>query len=391
MGRAFAVRHAYNAPTMVFRPPLQPCHPVLRRRSRRLAGRCVSASWPTLALAGCLAACGSGDASHAVPGDDGVSAAPQDAADSGGPSFEVLRNEAFALFDSQGSTDEVLVALALAHAVNAEAYGVNLRMAQVCSGLRYHADAMHHYELALVQRPDELSIRRELAALGVSLGRERRALEVVEPLLADPDWVGEGTALKAMALDNLGRRAEALELLEAADALPVGQVAPCLTLHGRILHEQGDQERAYERFSAALALVPDDQAAVKGLADTSRRLGREPEADRWDEVLRLFLALRDNRFTRTASPVQDRQGQRMAGRRSEYIGTEQDAQVERLRRMIELHPRWSGAWEQLATLLRRQGDYDGACATFHELMTHHGALYDAPAAAAMRKKYCDDG
>ena len=343
-----------------------------------------------LVLVLCLGACGAADD---MPDDDGIVSDSVGQEASRAPdqrSFEALRNEAFTLFDRAGSTDAVWAALAQVHAFDREAYGVNLRLAQVCAGLGRESEALHHFEMALVQRPGELTVRRELVALAVSMGREERALELVDPLLEESSWVGEGTALKARALSNLGRRAEALSLLEGIGDLPIDQATVCLTLHGRILHEMGEQAAAYERFAAALALVPDEQAAVKGLADTSRRLGRDFEADRWDEVLQLFLALRDNRFTRAASPASDRKGQRMAGRRSDYIGGEQGAQIGRLRRMIELHPRWPGAWEQLAALQRRDGDLDGACLTIQELMTHHGALYDQASRAELQKRYCHD-
>lgn len=341
-------------------------------------------------LVACLAGCGAADDMPQGEANVADSSALEASVAPDQPAFEEQRNEAFALFDREGSTDAVWAALSAVHTLDREAYGVNLRLAQVCAGLRRDAEALHHYELALVQRPDELGVRRELVDLAVSLGREERALELVDPLLDHGSWVGEGTALKARALSNLGRRAEALALLEGTADLPVAQATACLVLHGRILHEMGKQDVAYQRFAAALALAPDDQAAVKGLADTSRRLGREPEADRWDEVLQLFLALRDNRFTRAASPAADRKGQRMAGRRSDYIGDEQAAQIGRLRRLIALHPRWPGAWEQLAALQRREGDLAGACLTIQELMTQHGALYDSARRAELQKRYCHD-
>ncbi len=363
---------------------------MIRQKVLQLWPRRVQGSLGPLFLVACLAACGAavdipqGEANVADSPAKGASVVPDQRG------FEELRNEAFVLFDREGSTDAVWAALSAVHTLDREAYGVNLRLAQVCAGLRRDVEALHHYELALGQRPHELGVRRELVDLAISMGREERALELVDPLLDDPSWAGEGTALKARALSNLGRRAEALALLEGTGDLPVAQATACLVLHGRILHEMGEHGAAYERFAAALALAPDNQAAVKGLADTSRRLGRDPEADRWDEVLQLFLALRDNRFTRAASPAADRKGQRMAGRRSDYIGDEQAAQIGRLRRMIALHPRWPGAWEQLAALQRREGDLPGACLTIQELMTQHGALYDPARRAELQKKYCHD-
>ncbi|MFT7462199.1 MAG: tetratricopeptide (TPR) repeat protein [Pseudohongiellaceae bacterium] len=375
---------------MVFLPNLPSSGFSRQPAVRWWVGRAWSRCWFSLAVATALSACADAD-DGLQPAEDPASApVSANSGESAAAAFESLRNEAFATFDQQGSSPEALTALQAAHALNREAFGVNLRLAKVFSGMQSHGEAMHHYELALVERPDDFGVRREVVALAVSLGRDLRGLELVGPLLEDPSWVGEGTALKARALDNLGRRSEALAVLEGAGELPVAQAASCLTLHGRILHEMGQQAEAYERFAAALALAPDDQGAVKGLADTSRRLGREAEGDRWGEVLQLFLALRDNRFTRSAAPAKDRKAQRVAGRRSDYIGREQEAQVKRLRRMIELHPRWPGAWEQLADLLRRGADHAGACQIFHDLLDHHGALYGELEKADMRARYCDE-
>lgn len=361
---------------------------------RRVVSRPGRHAPVVLALAVCLAGCDAGDVPQPPnPGESSAAQAttPADEVELDRAAFEGLRNLAFSLFDRQGSTEEVLAALARAHALDGRAWGVNNRMARVYSDLKRHADALHHHELNLVLRPDDLPTRREVVSLSVSLGRDERALELVDPLLADPQWIGDGMSLKAMALDNLGRRAEALEVLEGVGELPLEQAASCLSLHGRMLHEQGDHTLAHERFTTALSLAPDDQAAVKGLADTCRRLGRDVEADRWDEVLQLFLALTDNRFTRAAAPKRDRKGQRQAGRHSEYIGREQDAQIERLQRMITLHPPWVAAWEQLAELLRRADDLGGACRTIQDLMAHHGALYDEARRAELLRKFCGEG
>jgi len=391
VSRAFLVEPAYNARAMVSCLPFDRRHAVPHRVTSSPVRHTLGGQALVWALVVCVVGCDAGDTPRSAASDEAAAPTTADDPVMARAAFEELRNVAFSLFDRHGSTPEVLAALARAHALDGQAWGVNNRMARVSMDLKRHADALRHHELNLALRPEDLATRREVASLSVSLGRDERALEVVEPLLADPQWIGDGTSLKAMALDNLGRRAEALDLLESVGDLPLDQAASCLGLHGRMLHEQGDHARAHERFTAAVALAPDDQAVVKGLADTCRRLGRDDEADRWDEVLELFLALTDNRFTRAASPKRDRKGQRQAGRHSEYIGREQAAQVERLRRMIELHPRWAVAWEQLAELLRRDGDRDGACRSIQDLMARHGVLYDEARRAELLRKFCAEG
>ena len=341
----------------------------------------------------------------AQPGSGGDRAAPEAAAErvagsaAKGPgraaappveqvAFEQARNTAFRLLDERASPDECLAALQAAHALDPGAYGVNSRLGSLCVEMKRYAEAREHYEAALAARPDDAVSRREVVWLALQLGDPERALQAVAPLRDDPVLGGDALYLHALALDQLGRRDEARGVL--ADLDQHGSES-AFVLRGQMALGAGELAAALADFEAVVARRPDDQAALRGLADTARREGDETAAAHWDEVLTLLVALRDNRYAKPAQDKVDRKVQRQAERASDYIAREVAAQEQRLRRLIEIHPAWAEGFELLAELLRKGDRREEGCAVVDALLARHGAAYDAAAVADLRRRFCPEG
>jgi tetratricopeptide (TPR) repeat protein len=301
-------------------------------------------------------------------------------------SFEEVRNRAFRLVDSDAPAAQTLSALREAHALDPTAYGVNARLGALCVEQKLYAEALKHHGLALEARPEEATSRREVVWLSIQLGDPERALTEVEPLLADADRGLDALYLKALALDHLGRREDARAILQE---LPETGATSARVLRGRFAVDAGELDAARRDLEAALADEPDNQAALRALADACRRGGDLDQAARWDEVLTLLVALRDNRYTKPAETRADRKAQRQAGRSSDYIARELAAHEDRLRRLVELHPGWPEGFELLADLLARDDRADEACAVIEGLLSRHAARLDALHVLELRRRFCE--
>ncbi|RKY21461.1 MAG: hypothetical protein DRQ55_04375 [Planctomycetota bacterium] len=324
-----------------------------------------------------LTACGGAEAERSSRDDP--------AAATGAAAFEAARNRAFRLVDAGAPPEQALAALREAHALDPTAFGVNARLGALCVELKLYGEALGFHAAALAAHPDDRVSRREVVWLALQLGDPTRALAEVEPLLAGPEPDGEACYLKAMAADQLGRRSQARAALSE---LPEQGAASALVLRGRFALEAGELPAARSDLERALAQRPDDQAALRALADTCRRAGDDAAAAHWDEVLSLFVALRDNRFTRPASGRAERKLQRQAQRKNEYIAAEVAAHERRLRRLLELHPDWREGYEQLADTLTRADRDQDACAVIDALLARHGQQMDPTNVANLRRRYC---
>lgn len=303
-------------------------------------------------------------------------------------SFEELRNRAFRLVDSDAPAAQTLSALREAHALEPTAYGVNARLGALCVEQKLYAEALKHHGLALESRPEEATTRREVVWLSIQLGDPQTALTEVEPLLADAERGLDALYLKALALDHLGRREDARATLAA---LPATGAPSARVLRGRFAVDAGEFDAARRDLEAALTDEPDNQAALRALADACRRGGDLDQAARWDEVLTLLVALRDNRYTKPAETRADRKAQRQAGRSSDYIARELAAHEDRLRRLVELHPGWPEGFELLADLLARDDRHDEACAVIEDLLSRHASRLDALHVLELRRRFCEGG
>jgi tetratricopeptide (TPR) repeat protein len=295
---------------------------------------------------------------------DGGEPQPPAAADPA--EFEKLRNHAFRLFDAGGDLVAIREALAAAYVLRPDAYGVNWRLGQVHADLKLNSEALDHYEAAWAARQDDGDILLRVITLQTELGRDEDALALMPGLAAFAPLAGEALALEATLRDHRGERDLALALVERAAELEPALAYRAQSLHGRFLMQAGDLDGAHERFSSALAGRADYKEAVKGLADTCQRLGREAEAAHWQQVLSLLLDLTDDVMARKKKVM----------RRN------------RLEQLVELHPQWEGAFQQLADLQRNAGDTDQACATIETYIALHGTEWDPLDVIRLRQRYC---
>lgn len=322
-----------------------------------------------LLVACALGGCDEADPGAAHPTDDGQpvdqaagpAATPVDAA-----AFEAARNEAFRLFDAGGDLGAMREALEAARDLDPSAYGVNWRLGQVLADLKLHSEALACFQAAWEARPDETSLLLKIVTLQAQLGLDEQALLLLPRLHDDPALAGEALYLEARIRDMAGDRDMAVDLVRRADALPPSLGFRGQSLYGRFLMQDGQMQSAYEHFAKALEGRADYKEALKGLADTCRRLGREDDAAHWDEVLALVLDLTDDAYARQ----------------------KKDMRRTKLERLVMIHPAWDGAFKQLADLQRRAGDMDAACATIDAFLSHHGDSVPEVDREALRRRYC---
>lgn len=322
-----------------------------------------------LALLLGLAVAGCGDAPGPATDEGSDEVATIDPAQVSEAEFEQARNHAFRLFDQQRDGNEAIEALERAHAMRPDAYGVNIRLGRAYAERKLHDKAVQHDLLALQARPDDPETRLQVITLLGRVGRQSDALELIDPLLDLPDYVGGGLYQQAYLLDALGRRDEALPPLERAAELPPDGAYRAHSLYGFFLFQAGEFERALAMFERALEGRADYKETLKGLQDCNRRLGREAEAEHWGEVLQLVLELTDNTYTRKQRALR----------------------IPALERLVEIHGRWTDAWFQLADTYRREGLLDEACAAFADYLREVGDALPADERARLTEKFCPGG
>ncbi len=281
-------------------------------------------------------------------------------------SFEELRNEAFRMHEAQEEPGRVLEALLAAHALDPDAYGVNRRLGQTYADIKLNLEALKHYRLARIAKPEAMQDGLAVVRLALAQGLHEEALSELEPLLKHEATRGEALYHQAGLLDFQGDRPGALSVARLASALGPDQAYHAISLHGRFTLEAGDFAQAEALFRTALAGRPDYKEALRGMADACRRQQRPEEAARWDRVLGLFLDLTDNVFIRKRPEERRRT----------------------LQALVAEYPAWTPAFAQLALLLRREGDRAGACQVIETFLDEHAPLVGPAEAAALRDRFC---
>lgn len=284
--------------------------------------------------------------------------------------FEALRNEAFRLYEGGAELADMRDALLAAHAADPSAYGVNWRLGQVFADLKLNAEALHHFEAAFEARSDDGELLLKIITLQAQLSMDQEALQLLPQLRQHEALAGEALYLEARVRDHAGDREAARALLEQALQLPDALAYRAHSLLARFKLQEGDLPASHALFERALAGRADYKEAAKGLADTCRRLGRDSEADHWDEVLSLLLDLTDDT----------------------YIRKRKELRLDRLSRLVQIHPAWEEGFQQLADLQRRTGDMTAACATIDAFLAHHGSTVPDADRQHLRQRYCtEDG
>jgi tetratricopeptide (TPR) repeat protein len=284
--------------------------------------------------------------------------------------FEALRARAVQLHERGDDPSAARAALEAALALNPGHYGLNQRLGKLCLELRLHEQALAALERAHAARPEDRHTLLSVVSLQVRLGRFDEALARVAALVDDPELGGEALYQQALAFEQRGERQAARAAAHRTDGLPPERGYRCQALLGRMALEDGDLAAARTHFERALVGRPDYREALKGLADSSRRLGHDDEAGRWDRLLDLFVQLNDSAFARTPEQAVARRAL--------------------LQRLTAEYPAWSAGFEELAELQRGQGDTAAACATIEAWLARHGANLAPTDAAALRRRYCAD-
>jgi tetratricopeptide (TPR) repeat protein len=303
---------------------------------------------------------------------DGGAAGAGDAPPAADPAaFDAARVRAVRLQDGGGETSEVLAALLEAHKLDTRHPGVNRRLAQLYADLKLHEQALHHFELLHAAQPSDNDVLLSIVTLQVRLGLLDGALANLPPLLADKKLRGDGLYQQATILELQDRRADAEALLADLSGLTPEQAYRCLSLRGRYAFERGDWEAAAPEFAAALTGRPDYKEALRGAADCARRLGREEEAQHWDEVLQNFIVLTDNIFIDTPKAAPQKRAA--------------------LEKLVVIYPAWGEGFMKLAEIQQRAGERDAACATVRAFLAAHGEKLAPAERTRMKEHYCGVG
>jgi tetratricopeptide (TPR) repeat protein len=279
-----------------------------------------------------------------------------------------LRARAVALHDRGDDPGAARAAVEAALALQPEHYGLNQRLARLYLDLRLNEAALAALLRCHATRPDDLPTLLSIVSLEVSLGRFDEALLRIPAVVDDPALRGEALYQQALALEQRGDREAARAAAQAAAGLPPERGYRCAALLGRMALEDGDFVAAHAQFRRARDGRPDHREALKGLADSARRLGQEDEAARWDRLLGLYLQLNDSVFART--PEQS------AARRA------------LLETLLAEDPAWSAGYEQLAELQLAAEDRRAACATMEAWLGRHGQDLPSDAVTRLRQRYC---
>lgn len=284
-----------------------------------------------------------------------------------GQTYEQQRRAALTLADHGEDQRAALEALLAAHEQRKDDAAINHRLGRVYAEMKLHEPSLHHFDLAWRERPQDRLTLLSIVRLEVRLGKLASAEEHLKPLLEDSEFRGEGLYEMAVIRDSQGRRDDALAIVSALDGLSPSQAYRCASMHGRFLLEQGEMERARERFAAALAGRGDYKEALKGVADSLRRLGRDDEADRWDRILGLVVELTDNVYMRSIEAA--------------------DQRIAVLEELCRIYPEWVDGFRRLAELQLKLGNPEAACRAIEAFLLKHPEVPNAQA-EKLRSNYC---
>jgi len=333
-------------------------------------------------------ACGQ-PADSSMPPEEAAKALPEESVEP--LTFEAARDAAFELEGKGGDDEEIHDAFSAVHSMRPEAYGVNVKLGQVCVRLGLLEESVAAFARAWAVRPEDMETLRALVTQLVEVGDLERARDLLQELKVHPQQVGNALFLEARMLGMSEREeqhAQAVLLLEEALALPPEEAVETLVVLGRWMLERGLFEESRQALLAALVAEPGDIGVLKGLATACWRMGLDTEASRWQEILELMLGLRDNVFTREQKTESGAANQRFAIERSEYIRREIEAHESRLIRLIEIHPAWGEGFLELAQLQAEGAEPTKACATIEAYLKYHAAELSSEAGEALKSSYC---
>lgn len=132
----------------------------------------------------------------------------------------------------------------------------------------------HDILVDLLKRfPDQPAVASRLASLCLDADRPADALDALAALTDHPAVAVH----RARALECLGRRDEAIAVLETALAAPAPPLGAYVFL-AQLLRGTGDLDRALDCLDCARQHAPDDQAVLNGLANALVAAGRAEEA-----------------------------------------------------------------------------------------------------------------
>ena len=143
-------------------------------------------------------------------------------------------------------------------------------------GLGEYTDAEADLTAAKPYFPDEVAIPYNLALIAEKQADHRAALQYLDEAFAGGLEKNDAYLLKAQILDNLGRRAEAREMLEAYVAKRPGSRETYLIL-AQWARADGEYAKAIEYYDAALARLRDG-ATLAELGATYRAAGDRAHA-----------------------------------------------------------------------------------------------------------------
>ena len=276
-----------------------------------------------------------------------------------------------------------LLAILAAEPMRADAWHAFGRLALSQSD---RATALHAFERAHRNAPDDPGYRYQLAALYLTLGAPERCLQFLRATGNPPEaFVAQHGLLTGRALASLGQWAEALDAFDMATAAEpenpeIGvERAAAMLGSGKLEDGVADLQRVFDRH-------PESPAAATALAGTLARLRRQREMqavierhvatarssllgwsglrDRFEERGELPLAMHCARQAIAARP-EDAENHDRAGNVARRLGRTVEA-LKLLMAATDLRPSEPVFWNNLGNVHSDRGDRAGALAAYEK-------------------------
>ncbi|MGD0865165.1 MAG: sulfotransferase [Rhizomicrobium sp.] len=138
------------------------------------------------------------------------------------------------------------------------------------------AEALKHIDLVLAAAPEDTKFRTLRARILCRLERFDAALDDCYRVLAQIDNDADALHLKALALQGLNRAVAALEAFDSAEAAGLSRVTTAVD-RAQLLAEMGRKDDALATLGSALALEPDNGAALYARANLIRYAPGSPD------------------------------------------------------------------------------------------------------------------
>ncbi len=192
-----------------------------------------------------------------------------------------------ALYYDQGAARQAMHHLEAVAALEPEDGRSYRLMGLICKNMQQYGQAVECYQKSLTcDRRGQKSepIRQELAECFVKETRFAEALQALEGWEPEPEDRTAVAALRAQALQGLGRTAEAGSLLDRV--LTRGHSSPdLLCLRAKLDIESGRETEAVALLQKGLDMEPRDYGCRYQLVQTYLRLGRRKEAEEQRRIL----------------------------------------------------------------------------------------------------------